>query len=405
MIQTMSKLKHLMTRRRSLGMDPDVLVREDAPSDMGVGVGMSNRRLRLYFNGRVLAVPFGGIPRAAKELITAIDRLITRDVEIGSLIEGEVLLTQARSAIPNLQSIRQRRAGLLRGIIWEQIELPIIARDGVLISFSNYNAIMHPRNITMIHSAQSMIMPESYSLVDRFINSTMLPLVGKTSKQVLTVSQFSKEILGNYHIAAEEKIIVTPNGIDHIYRHPGSELTLDRFGLTPGRFVLAQSSTHAHKNIRVLFEAFSRPELSDLTLVCMGPASSADFAAAGMTPPTNSVFVGPVSDSEMRGLMEAALCFAFPSLTEGFGLPPLEAMAVGCPAVVAPCGAIPEICAEAAIYALPKDATSWCEAITKLRSNADLRQQLIKLGLGRAAKFTWEDAARKVIEAALEAAG
>lgn len=366
---------------------------------------MSNGKLQLYFNGRVLAAPFGGIPRVAVELITAIDRLITDDPAIASSIDGEVLLTQARSAISDLRNLRQRRAGFLRGTIWEQIELPLIARRGVLISFSNYNAVIHPHTLTMIHSAQSMIIPESYSVNDRFTNSIMLPLVGKTSRCVLTVSAFSKKILREYRIATEEKINVTHNGVDHILRQPGDRAISRRFKLEPKRFVLAQSSTHAHKNIRILFEAFSRPELSKVTLVCIGPATSATFSAAGMTPPANSMFVGTVSDAEMRGLMEEALCFAFPSLTEGFGLPPLEAMLVGCPAVVAPCGAIPEICADAAIYAPPKDPAAWCRAIANLLSDADFRERLVAHGRSHAAKFTWERAARQVVSAAIASAG
>ncbi len=166
------------------------------------------------------------------------------------------------------------------------------------------------------------------------------------------------------------------------------QLGLERHG-----YVIALASLQAHKNIAVLLKAFARPELAGLKLVLFGGAGRADFVAAGHEVPANVVFAGRVSDGELRGLIEQALCLAFPSTTEGFGLPPLEAMLLGCPAVVAPCGAMPEVCGAAASYAQPDDVLDWTWQIANLTDNPGRRQLQSDKGRQHAAEFTWRQAA------------
>src|SRR5205085_7996249 len=126
-----------------------------------------------------------------------------------------------------------------------------------------------------------------------------------------------------------------------------------------------------HKNVGVLLKAFSAPALGALTLVLVGADDRASFEARGHTVPTNVVFAGRVDDGELRALLEAALCVAFPSTTEGFGLPPLEGMLLGCPAVMAPCGALPEIGSDAALFASPDDPGQWVSVISNIAVSSD----------------------------------
>ena len=128
-----------------------------------------------------------------------------------------------------------------------------------------------------------------------------------------------------------------------------------------------------------------------------GAASRQEFAAAGHAIPANVVFTGRIPDRRLRGLLETALCLAFPSTTEGFGLPPLEAMLVGCPAVAAPCGALPEICGEAVLYVPPNDAAAWARTIAMLAEDSNARARLAAAGRAHAQRFTWTAAAHRLL--------
>ena len=99
-----------------------------------------------------------------------------------------------------------------------------------------------------------------------------------------------------------------------------------------------------------------------------------------------------------RALFEAAACIAFPSITEGFGLPPLEAMSVGCPAVVAPNGALPEVCGDAAIYADAEDPGAWAAAIAAIVAAPERRRVLGAVAWLQAAKFPWSASAAKLLQ-------
>ena len=182
-----------------------------------------------------------------------------------------------------------------------------------------------------------------------------------------------------------------------------SNVLIERLALSPKRYVVALANVQAHKNIALLLRAFTNGLLGDLSLVLVGKATRTDFEAAGLQAPANTLFAGSVSDAELRGLYEAALCLAFPSTTEGFGLPPLEAMLVGCPVVAAPCGALPEVCGEAALYAPPNDQQAWAEAIASLAADPDAHARRSAAGRLHAQAFTWERSARRLLEVVSDA--
>jgi glycosyltransferase involved in cell wall biosynthesis len=250
----------------------------------------------------------------------------------------------------------------------------------------------------MIHDAQVHDAPGSYSVAFRAWYKTIQPLLGARHKRVLTVSSYSKQRIAAAGIAPASKISVIHNGLDHVLRITPAPEVLARLDLRSQNYVLGLASIQPHKNVRILIDAFKDDRLSSVQLVLFGGADRAaiEHLIAGPLP-ENVVLAGKVTDGELRSLMETALCFCFPSTTEGFGLPPLEALILGCPAVCAPYGALPEVCGESVVYADPFRAEEWTESILKLRDDEAFRLAQEASGIAHAAQFKWSASAKRLL--------
>jgi glycosyltransferase involved in cell wall biosynthesis len=352
---------------------------------------------KIYFNGKYLTASPTGVHRVAEELIAATDKLISADPSLANGANFELVYPKNARPAPKLDHIQTKSAGLFTWIPWEQLDLPRLAGDGLCVSLCNLGPLISRNAVTMIHDAQVYSTPASYSKAFRLWYKTVQPFMGRRHRRILTVSEFSKTELVRYGVAPAEKIAVVPNGVDHVLRVQADPDTLARRGLIDKPFVLSLSNTQAHKNIGVLLKAFATARLQDVTLALFGSSKKADFEELGFTVPDNVLFLGRVSDGELAALMAGARAFACPSLTEGFGLPPLEAMLLGCPSVIAPCGALPEVCGDAALIADPHDPEAWSRQISRLVEDKKLAKSLHDKGLVQAAKFTWENAARLLL--------
>jgi glycosyltransferase involved in cell wall biosynthesis len=355
------------------------------------------------FNGRFLAAAQTGVQRVARELLMATDALLTR--EPGEAAPHHRVLAPAsrtpdpvRSPDMVLAHMIREDAGTLPGQMWEQLELPVLTHADLLVNLCNMAPLVHRRAITMIHDAQVFLTPTSYSAPFRTWYQLALPVIGRQSLRVLTVSEYSKTQLVRFGVAPVHRIDVVPNGSDHILACSSSPAILKTLGLEAQGYALALSNTQAHKNIKVLLQAVTHRAFDGARLVLVGGAGAEDFARLGFAPPANVVFAGRVDDAQLRALVEGAACFACPSTTEGFGLPPAEAMQLGCPVVAAPEGALPETCGDAAVYAAADDPEAWAEAMGAFVSSADLRARHAALGYRQAARFRWADSARKLLD-------
>ncbi|HVW74323.1 MAG TPA: glycosyltransferase family 1 protein [Rhizomicrobium sp.] len=355
----------------------------------------------VVFNGKFLTSGLTGVHRVAEELIKHLDTLLEENPGLRDR-EWTMLAPENAKRTLALRHITIRKQGMLRWQFWEQFELPWLVRGRLLVNLCNLAPLTCRGTITMIHDAQTFISPKSYSFLFQTWYQFALPRIGKAAARILTVSNYSREQLIRFGVAAAGKIQVLHNGIDHLGFAAGQAAALPA-GLAPHSYALALSNTQEHKNIAILFKAFARPELAEFKLVLVGAGTHDDFKSKGIVAPDNVVFAGRVSDAELSALYKDAICFAFPSTTEGFGLPPLEAMYLGCPAVVAPCGALPEVCGDAAIYVAADDAPGWAKAILDLRMPA-ARAALVEKGLRHASQFTWAKCARKLLDIILEVA-
>ena len=348
--------------------------------------------LPIYFNGKFYAGGLNGVHRVADRLIREYDAILA-DRDPRTRPTARLLVPRQRTWQPALQAIELVEHDGADSQTWEQFRLPGLAADGVLVNLCNLAPIRHRRKLTLIHDAQFLFPDSDYPARQRIGYRLLVPRMARTSAQVLTVSDYSRQMLDLMNVVPRERTAVLYNGADHILDVTPDMRVLARLGVEAGGYVLLFGSAKAYKNAGVVLTTFADPP-PGLRLVIVG-ASEAELRAAGLTVPLGAVFAGKVDDAALRALYVGAHALAFPSRTEGFGLPPVEAMLCHCPVVAAPAGAIPEICRDAVLYADVDDPSAWRAAFARL-TNPELRAGKVAYGAARAAEFTWKAAGARL---------
>lgn len=351
------------------------------------------RRPTVYVNGKFTAQRTTGVQRVAEQLVRALD----------ARVAGRwVLLCPPGGHPPALRRIEVRSVGPagLPATLWEQVVLPWAARDGVLLNLAGAGPALARRRVCMLHDAAVFDHPEAYTR--RFVTwyRWLFRRVARQARALLTVSRFSRDRLALHLRVEASRFAILPNGADHLDAVEADGGVLDRLGLRGRRYVLAVGSDNPTKNHAALLTAFAR--LGDghgLRLVMVGGGHSGVFAGRPRVDPQGVVRAGEVDDAGLKALYANAVALVFPSLYEGFGLPPLEAMACGCPVAVARAAALPEVCGDAALYFDPNDVDAIATALRQLRSDAGLREQLRAAGTRRAAAYPWSASADALLAA------
>ena len=354
---------------------------------------MSFRKLAI--NGKFLTAGPTGVHRVAEQLLR---QLAIHRLELAKIFEEEPRLIappSLRDEGPHVFDVDRR--GIFHGQLWEQLDLPRLSRSDLLLNLCNLGPIASRAAITMIHDAQVFITPDSYSRAFASFYRRVLPALGHRHAKILTVSEFSADQLVRYGVAERENIVVVANGVDHVLAYESQSEILNKLGLATRQFVVGLANVQVHKNIGLLLKAFATPALGDLKLVLIGAAVRGQFEALGHFVPPNVIFAGQVSDGELRALLESALCVGCPSTTEGFGLPPLEGMVLGCPAIMAPCGALSEVGGKSALFAAPDEPEQWVTAIRRLADEPDYWTYYSRAGRERASQFTWKRAGEQLL--------
>jgi glycosyltransferase involved in cell wall biosynthesis len=346
-------------------------------------------RRKIYLNGRFIGWRLTGVNRAATELTARVLRLLAEDERF----LGRILAPGNRPA-GALDSVAPRSQSLAGGVLWEQLVLPLRGRDGTLVSFSNTAPLALRRQLVLVHDASVFALADNYSLAFRAWYRLALNVLLRRAATVATDSAFSRAELSRYCGIAPERISVIHCGSDHLDGVPAQPAILERAGLERHRFVLAVGTPSRAKNLGALIEAMARLRRDDLKLALAGALEPRVFRANRLEMPPWVRLLGAVSDGELKALYENALCFAFPSRYEGFGLPPLEAMRCGCPVVTSSAASLPEVCGEAALYADPDDVAALERHLRSYADSEVLRESYRARGAARAAQFTWDAAAR-----------
>ena len=259
--------------------------------------------------------------------------------------------------------------------------------------------------ITTIHDISFRRYPALFPLKHRILLNTLVPLSARRAAAVITGSEATKRDLVEFYGLSPDRVFVTPYGVDSAYRPIGRAEALHglagRYSL-PEPYLLCVGVLHPRKNLARLVRAYNRIALDiphRLVIVGKEGWASKDLqqAAAACPPDRAPVFTGYVPDADLPLLYSAADAFLYPSLYEGFGLPPLEAMACGTPVIASSASCIPEVVGDAGILVDPTSEEAIATAIRKVALDPGLRRELAAAGLRQAAQFTWERTAQATL--------
>jgi glycosyltransferase involved in cell wall biosynthesis len=271
------------------------------------------------------------------------------------------------------------------------------------------------RSVVTIHDCIHLMFPQYLPSRAAYVYArSLMWAAAKRSDRILTVSETSKRDIIHYFNVPPEKIVVVYNGLDERFStEPRPEeiaRVRERFQLDHG-FVLYVGNIKPHKNLVRLIDAFDglrRDGFENLKLLIIGDEIS-KWPALRRAVHKHKLhkhvrFLGFLSDESLHVLYRLAAVFVFPSLYEGFGLPPLEAMASGTPVVTSNVSSLPEVVGDAAVQVDPYDAVAIKEGIKSVLTNPELRAQLREKGLLRAREFSWERSVTRTREIYFETA-
>jgi glycosyltransferase involved in cell wall biosynthesis len=361
--------------------------------------GMSGILPKIAINGRFLTQRPSGVQRFAAETIKAIDILLDGDF---AALKGRVELIAPKAArdFP-LKNIPLRCAGFFSGYFWEQVEFPLHAWGSLQLNLCMLGPLVSKHQIVVVHDATVKALPDNFSPRFRAAYGFLIPRLCKRADLAVTVSEFSRQEIGKLYGADIRKMPVCYEGGDHITALPADTTVLDRLDLQGRKFFLGVGVDSANKNIARVVDAFIQAKLDGAVLVLTGAKDPRVFGQFNLTDTDGVRMIGFISDQELRALYEHALALVFPSLYEGFGLPPLEAMTCGCPVVISNQPALLEVCGDAALHCDANDTAQISRHMQALYSDDALRARMTAAGHRRVRRFTWAATARFLLDRAL----
>jgi len=263
------------------------------------------------------------------------------------------------------------------------------------------------RSVFTLHDTAYLVFPHYHLLQNRLYLTWMMPRFLARADAVIAVSENTRRDALRFYRLDPSKVHVIPEGVEPRFQPENDPQQLaeikKRYRL-PDRFILCVSTIEPRKNLLLLLEAYAalRPQHPQVGLVIAGgkgwlyESFFERLRSLGLE--TQVTLTGYVPEADLPTLINSAEVFAYPSLFEGFGLPPLEAMACGVPVVCSNASSLPEVVGDAGLLLPPDDGRGWVEALSRLLTDTVLHADLRARGLARAGHFTWETAARQTFE-------
>ena len=371
--------------------------------------------MRLVIDGRFLTQPVTGVQRYARELCRVLDQAIDDELRApGSRPEVAdlrvTLLTPKLSGpAPAYRHLTVAQVGRLRGHAWEQLELPRHVRThDVLFCPGNVAPIASLRGrtpvVATVHDLAFRYHPDTVSPRFRRLYELIIPRVMRRADRIITVSQSERSLMLRSFPHAGDRLVAVANGGDA----PTTEPPGPTDPVPPaGDFLLYVGALNQRKNVRGVLAAAQRllADRPGLKAVFVGASAGAFVTFDLDVADPRIVLTGPVNNyASLSAFYQRASVMLFPSFFESSGLPPVEAMAHGCPVVVSEIPALRERCGDAAIYCDPHDVESIVAAAARVLDDEDLAATLVERGRRRSALYTWERCLTETLHVLHEAA-
>jgi glycosyltransferase involved in cell wall biosynthesis len=256
--------------------------------------------------------------------------------------------------------------------------------------------VVHRSQIVVIHDAQVFRQPDFFSRSYRTLHRTLGHLLARRAS-IATVSDFSRRELADALRLTPADIPVFSNSAEHFAATVPDFGVIERLGLVPYRFFLSVGSMTKNKNISLAIQAARQLGRPDIPLVVVGGDNNKVFSGGSTAADAGVVPAGRLTDHEIAALYSRATAFVFPSLYEGFGVPPLEAMLFGCPVIASTADAVRETCGDAAAYFDPLNAGELRQRMLEriesgTVSSDELRRQQLRL-----ASYSWSKSANELL--------
>lgn len=349
----------------------------------------------IYFNGRFLTQSITGVQRTAYELMIALDILLEVDKTFKEQFSFVLIYSGELINPIHLRNITLQKKGFLKGNLWEQLLLPYYTYGSILISMCMVAPLIKRKQIIIVHDASFKVNPSFFSLTFRIWYRFAISILGSRSKQIITVSNFSRQELIEKVGIPPTKISVIYNAADHMLRFKDVDESFKVKINAIKPYCLAVSSLSLNKNFGMLTKALEKVDFSLFKMIIAGGISN---SLSKIRLNDSVEHIGYVTDQQLKYLYSNATLFIFPSIYEGFGIPPLEAMYCGCPVLASNSSSLPEVLGDACQYLDPRDPDDIASKIHYLINNESMLYKLQIAGLVQAHKYSWKHSAIQLLK-------
>lgn len=362
--------------------------------------------MKIGVNGRFLVAKRTGVQRAAYNLLR---NLVAIDRENEYFIfTGQNQLGNSDWDYPNVQVIPSRLRGgeSFRNHMWEQFILPRLAKKhniDILHSPANMAPLFYSgKTVVHIHDLCFVVNPHWYSFMFHTLYNFVIPRLAQRASKVITNSNNSRNDLLQFCNVSADRVSLIYWAVDNTFMNSFQE-KIEIKDWPYDDYILYVGSLEPRKNIRQLIEAYEELRHKNANikskLILIGGESPlfGEVQLNVKTYKSDIIFKGFVDDIMLREFYRRAKLVVYPSLYEGFGLPPLEAMASGTPVVTSNTSSIPEVVGDAALMVSPYDTKQLASTMERVLTDDELHAKLVRNGYQQIKKFNWLRVARNTL--------